>query len=364
MKILIINKHYKDALGGSEIQCDIIARHLTKFGHEIFYLALGGEKKIYNTSYKVIPCKNFNVNKLNQVLDNVKPDIVYWRYNRRKLFESSRLIKSKNIKIVFSISSNRDIKPWNWQLKNEDLKPGISLKRINNFKKTIKKALIGYKNYLGYYWVDGVISLNSQYEGKVPVKKQITVHNSMGQVKEVFEWPRPYIVWVANIKEIKNPGLFIDLSKALQDTKVDFLMIGKIQDKKYEFLLDTDSTPSNFFYLGKKPVSFVNGVLENSLFLVHTCNPEGFGNNFIQAWLLGKPTISAFFDPDNLIANKELGLISGNYQQLVKDTEKLIKNKKLRLEMGMNAKEYALAHHDPAINTRKIENFFIHILHS
>jgi hypothetical protein len=37
MKILIINQHISDALGGSEMQCDLIAHGLTNLGHQVIY---------------------------------------------------------------------------------------------------------------------------------------------------------------------------------------------------------------------------------------------------------------------------------------------------------------------------------------
>ncbi|MDX1641753.1 MAG: hypothetical protein R3220_08635, partial [Balneolaceae bacterium] len=57
MKISIINQHCDDTLGGSELQCDFIARELTKRGYNVQYIAIGGTDKDYDTPYPVEPCK-------------------------------------------------------------------------------------------------------------------------------------------------------------------------------------------------------------------------------------------------------------------------------------------------------------------
>ena len=40
------NQHLEDVIGGSEIQCHLIAKYLTGFGHEVFTLPLTQSKLI------------------------------------------------------------------------------------------------------------------------------------------------------------------------------------------------------------------------------------------------------------------------------------------------------------------------------
>ena len=53
MKVLLVNRHMDTILGGSEIQCDLIARKLLEFGHQVSYLALQS-KNTLSHEYKVI----------------------------------------------------------------------------------------------------------------------------------------------------------------------------------------------------------------------------------------------------------------------------------------------------------------------
>jgi glycosyltransferase involved in cell wall biosynthesis len=135
-------------------------------------------------------------------------------------------------------------------------------------------------------------------------------------------------------------------------------MVGKIQDLNYSYFEKNNTLPVNLHYLGAKTINEVNGLLKNSICLIHTCKPEGFGNNFIQAWLQAKPTISLEFDPGDLIRNYNLGFVSDNsIEKFIEDIKIIIKDESLRKYKGDNAKRYADQHHHPEKNAQKLAKF-------
>jgi len=353
MKILIINKHILDSLGGSEIQCDIIARELQKKGHDILYFAINGKRKGYNTSYKIIP-RFLSEKTISKVCKQFKPDIIYWRYNKNHLLKILKEIKKYNIPIVFSVSHISDVKRWHVREK-------IKINSIKNIKSTIltlRQSVINFYNHRAFNYVDGLISLNSNYLNIAPVARQIFIPNSSVEDKTIpFSWPKNFCVWVANIKPRKNPEKFVELAYKLNYSKIDFLMIGEMQSDKYNWIYDSKHTPSNFYYLGPKSIEEVNGILKESLFLVHTCEPEGFSNNFIQAWIQSKPVISLYFDPCGYISQKKIGYVSRNMNKFVKDTIELVENEKLRNEIGNRAKKFAQENFSPEKNISLLESF-------
>jgi len=369
MKIVIINQHIEDAIGGSEIQCDIIATHLARFGHKIFYLAVRGKKESYETRYKVMPLKKLNPFKLYRILQKIKPDVVYWRCGRKALLFSAIVSKLNGSKFIYSISHIRDSKVWirkghfiflNYFDKKQKL-VGI----IANFCSLlfILTPLRSAFNFCAVpLFVDGVVSLNSDFLKNMPVKKKVTIHNSMSSKTLNFTWPKPYIVWIANLKKAKNPEKYYYLSKQLEDTGIDFLMIGSIQEKSYKFILDIKEKSQNFYYLGPKTPIEVNGILNKALFMVHTCDPEGFGNNFIQAWLQGKPTISLYFDPEGIIEREGIGFFSRTFTRFVEHTRQLIENNDMRVKMGNRALKFATKQFNSEKNVRKLENFLKDII--
>ena len=359
MKVLIINQHFEDVIGGSELQCDIIAKNLKKMGDEIIYGIVRPRKQKYNSEYKWIKINKPFALSFSRILKEYQPDVVYWRYNKKFLFIATIISKYYKVKFVFATSSINDTRWFIWN-------------KFNNYDSFFKKIkIIVYNlysnikslwNHIGFYFIDGVVNLNSSLCNKLPAKKEIVIHNSMIDTIKPFKWENPYIVWVANIKRIKNPELFIELAKHFEDRNIDFLMIGKIQDSSYNFLYKKEKLPTNFFYLGPKTLTEVNGIVKDSLFLVHTCEPEGFGNIFIQAWLHGKPTVSLYFDPENLITTHNIGFYSKNFRQLIEDVNILISDNFLRENMGIRARELATKKFNSYKNVKKLEEFLTKII--
>lgn len=364
LKVLIINRHVEEILGGSEIQCDLIAKNLAKLGHQVLYLALESENEISNKYYDIYPLKKLTMIKFINIINYFKPDIIYWRYNKRRLLKSALISKLMKVKFIYSLSHVNDVTKWVGITKGKTQNIPTNLKLLTI---DIKSRVLSRINYFAFYIVDGVISLKQDLLNELPSKfnqkNSMHIYNSMEHHQsEAFNWHKPYIVWVANIKKPKNPEIFIQLADDFKNYNIDFLMIGKIQDNTYNYLLKENNLPENFHYLGKKEIREVDSILSESLFMIHTCNPEGFGNNFIQAWNASKPTLTVYFDPDNLIEKNKVGSFSGNYENLKKDVQFLLDNPDKIKKMGIRASGMALELFNPAVNARKLEKFLLSII--
>ncbi|KMQ51297.1 glycosyl transferase, group 1 [Chitinispirillum alkaliphilum] len=361
MKIVIINKHISDSLGGSEMQCDLIARGLTSRGHQVIYFAVMKKNKSateYNgLPYDVVPFDIAVEDKGSELFKTIRPDIVYWRYNKNKLSDIVTICKRLSIPFVFAISSSSDVHflP-SWERT-------LAIYKHKNFLTSTKKVLNNFIYHLraihAYKNIDAITTLNSEYIDILPVKKQITIWNGVPTQVGKFFWEKPYCLWVASIKSIKRPELYISLSEKMADRipELDFLMVGSIQDPSYKRIIEEASKQSNFHYLGPKSPEDVNKALKGAHCLVHTCQREGFGNNFIQSWLMGCPTISYNFDPDKLIKNLNIGFVSGNVDQMASDVTLLWNNKDLRGQIIKKAMTFAKENMTPEVMCEKLERF-------
>ncbi len=366
----------QDVLGGSEVQCDIIARKLTELGHELIFIAVNSKKDNYDFPYQVIPLTKFTISSLYSILKTLKGDIVYWRFNKNKLLISAFIIKITGSKLVFSISAISDTKVFIHKGESlyRNIKKIILTHKFPNLLKDLFVEIISsFKNFFNFFsfflYVDGIVSNNRNHLDKMQFKSickcpKLYIPNSVLPVGTKFEWSKPFIVWVSNIKSKKNPEEFFKLSQVLTNEKVDFLMIGKIQDAEYEWLNDykNQDRDSNFYYLGQCSIQDVFGIINKSLFLVHTCDREGFPNNFIQSWILGKPTISLYYDPEGVIEKNNIGLFSRDFNGLIRDTKTLINDDSLRLSQGKNALTFAHKRFNPDINVRTLERFMRNII--
>lgn len=334
MKIAIVNRHVQDFLGGSEMQCDGLAKGLTERGHTVTYIAPAGrEKHDYQTDYRVVATASTGEAIAQAVLEST-PDIVYWRLNKYHFYRACKTIGRREIPIVFAVSHVSDTRRWSTV---DNPRAGVI-----QMLRACKQGLKNCWNHQGFRYVRGVTVINTEHLGLLPVERQTFIPNFVDETPVVFDWPRPFVLWVANIKPAKRPELFIKLAKEFEKSGVDFLMVGAIQSTDYEWIKKGTDTPSNFHYLGAKTIQEVNGICAKCLSLVHTCRPEGFGNIFIQAWLKAKPTLTLEFDPCGYIQGNDLGGCAiGDFDSLVTQTKTLIENEELRELKGQKALAFA-----------------------
>ena len=174
------------------------------------------------------------------------------------------------------------------------------------------------------------------------VRRQVFVPNGVIEKSVPFSWDKPFCLWVSNIKQIKRPELYIELAREFESEGVDFIMVGAIQEKAYDWIERGENLPQNLHYAGSKSPEEVNGMLEKSLLQIHTCFAEGFPNIFIQAWLQGIPSVTYGFDPSNYITDNQMGYHSEeDWPTFVSHVKKLINSKEKRDLYGRNAEKFA-----------------------
>lgn len=356
MKIVIFNEHIEDKLGGSELQCNIIANKLTEFGHEVTYLAVKGNQTEYTSSYSVKSVWLNQPGELKNLLRKLNPDIAYWRYNRNYFHQTMKVLDELKIPVVFSVSHKNDITP---------NRPDLLIPK-NGLRDTFRNWKAFWENkkqFKGFRYVSGVSNQCRDFMGRLDVKREIYFPNSIVKDSTGFTWNRNYCVWVSSLKKRKDPDSLIRLARELENEgeDIDILMAGEIQDPDYQYFHEPQNLPSNLHYLGLKSYAEVNGMIENSRFLIHTCHPEGFPNNFIQAWAYGKPVVSLHYDPDSLIEKEGLGFYSRSFRDFVDDVRKLLHNRALRHEMGKMAGIFSERMFDPQKNVQKLESFMMEI---
>lgn len=360
-RILVVNRHIQDTVGGSETQCHEIASELVKLRHNVTYAICSPKRTTYNVPYSVFPLSEPFGTSFKKALDECRPDIVYWRYNKNRILRSVLASRRRKIKFVFAISHANDLRIFSVKpFYSKDL--GLLRYSWRVFNR-IKDSLVAAFNYYAVNFVDGVVF---QHSGQIPT-------NFCGTYKVIFNsYPclrlapaavkHSYVLWVANIKKAKNPEYFIRLADDLQNTGVEFVMVGKIEDSGYaELLGDSSALPGNFRYVGFKDPDTVNSLIKNCMLVVHTCSTEGFPNIFLQAWLQKKSVVSLYFDPGNLLSAHNIGICSENYRTFKNDVAKLISTPDLRDSMGEHAHCFALQYCNREKNVKLLEEFFVEL---
>lgn len=362
MRILIVNRHIDDIAGGSETQCHEIAEALTERGHAVTYAVCRPGDSQRDHAYRIHPLRGRFGAAFRGALRDVRPDIVYWRYNKRHLLRSVLAARRRGVRFVFSVSHINDVRAFT--VKPYRGRQGALARRALRAAARLRDSVLGAVNYGGLSFVDAIVF---QHAGQIPRglrTRHEVIYNSAarppaapGREPEAsLRESSPYVLWVSNLKQSKNPQEFIRLARDLEHTGVGFWMVGGIQDPAYRSLLDNDRLPAGFRYLGLKDRESVADLIGNSLFLAHTCSPEGFPNVFIQSWAAGKAVVSLHFDPGSLLTTHRIGLCSGDYATFVRDVQRLIADAELREEIGRRARLFAAEHCDRATNVARLES--------
>lgn len=302
MRIVVVNHHPQHALGGSEVQCDLIARGLTARGHDVTYLSVAPNDGATDPVGLPYPTEvvTQRPDAILAALRTLAPDVVYWRFNRRGLREVARGLRAAGVPLVVALAHVDDVTPWpSW--------PWPSRAASVRDRLADLRARLRWRRQLAAF--DDVTAVASQREdllGRAPVALQAHVPNLMDPRVEAFAWPRPFVAWVGNLKSRKRPELIPAIADALAPHGADLLVVGPAVDARAAALLDAAGRP-NLHRLGPFTPTQVSGVLAAARCLAVTARPEGFSNVMIQAWWGGTPTVTLDYDPDGLVAGRGLG---------------------------------------------------------
>jgi glycosyltransferase involved in cell wall biosynthesis len=156
------------------------------------------------------------------------------------------------------------------------------------------------------------------------------------------------VVWIANLKPLKNPGAFVRLARRFAHrSDVRFVIVGGTLDEgewTMQTLKDIAATP-NLEYRGSLSQPAVNALLEHTDLLVNTSDYEGFSNTFIQAWMRRVPVVSLRVDPDRILSRGGLGVVTGDEDGLHDRVAGLLDDPDRCAAIGARARRYALEHH-------------------
>ncbi|UCE08250.1 MAG: glycosyltransferase family 4 protein, partial [bacterium] len=173
----------------------------------------------------------------------------------------------------------------------------------------------------------------------------------------------PIILWVASIRSIKRPNLFIELAKSIPNAHFE-MVGGKVigETLLYEKIRMAAKKVPNLRFHGFVPYYNVNEYFNRASIFVNTSIIEGFPNTFIQAWMHNTPVVSLNVDPDKIIQNKKLGFFSGTFEQMVLDLKILLEDETLRKAIGKNARKYVEKEHNIKKTVKKYIEVFNEIL--
>ncbi|MDP6376386.1 MAG: glycosyltransferase family 4 protein [Pseudomonadales bacterium] len=340
--VVLIPTHWEAVMGGAQYQAQLMMEELIREGgYEIYYLARRVDPDFVPTGYEIrrigrLQGDNFfmDARGLLAALNEIQPDTIYHQVGCAWTGVAAWYAHRHDCRFVWHIASDMDLKPWNhgW------------LRRLS--ASFLDKKLLEY----GLRHADCVMA---QTEYQVRLLKQNygrdadrIVRNFHPQPVEPIDKSGPVrVLWIANLKPIKQPQIFFDLARDLAHLDVRFVVMGKIFVGEQDMRARMDAL-DNLDYLGERTQEEVNQLLANAHLLVNKSMLEGFSNTFIQAWMRRVPVLSLSVDPDRLLNERGLGWCAdGVYDSLVTTVGQYATDTQLRQRAGEAAERYALEHH-------------------
>ena len=104
---------------------------------------------------------------------------------------------------------------------------------------------------------------------------------------------------------------------------------------------------NNVEFIGHIKNETIPEFLSKAFCLLNTSRLEGFSNTFLEAWSVGTPVITTKnVNPDEIISDYSLGIVSENYDEIPKILKKLIEEKQY-MGFSKTCSNYVKDHHDP-----------------
>lgn len=381
MKILMVNKfHYLK--GGSEKYYFELAELLREHGHEVAFFSMKDEKNIktdckeyfvepidLNTGSKlkaldVIYSKE-NKKKMEEALDEFKPDIVHLNNFQRQLSASIiDPIKSRNIPIVFTAHDVQAICPAITMMDNDKniCEKCMKGKYLNCIKKKCNKgstlkSIVGALE--GYYYrtkniytkkIDFIITPSEFYREKmiedgIPENKIKALHNFV-ELKdydlEVSD--EGYALYFGRLSKEKGILNLINAFTKLKEGKL--YIAGEGPEKEtIEKIIKENNLEDRIKLLGFLNADQMKDTIRKCKFvIVPSIWYENCPYSVMETLAIGKPVIGANIGGiPELVKNEQSGLTYkyDNIDDLASKMETLFNNEELVTEYGVNAKKQA-----------------------
>ncbi|WP_255196454.1 glycosyltransferase family 4 protein [Halorarius litoreus] len=344
----VLGMHPSDTSGGAELQSQLICAELSRRGHQSYYVAydsneLSVESHDGVSVYRLAEPGRYK--RLRRVLTTVReidPDVIYLR-NIKDAPLSAMFKSQTDSHVVFNISHDVQCLPRfaGWPGKN-DSTPLHTLYRRT--KLGIRRSFLS---------VPDTIFVQTERQQKL-LKK----HRDMTSVLTGNGHPRPesepekhappVVLWLASIKEWKQPHVFVDLASACTDLECEFWLVGRPSTRTLaREIADRAESLPNLQYLGGCTVSESDDYIERASVFVNTSKQEGFPNTFIQSWFRKTPVVSLHVDPTHESVEFETGYYAlESESELVDRVRELVQNPAHRSDLGEQAYRYACEYND------------------
>jgi len=361
--LIVTQYHLSTAMGGAEEQCWLLSNELVRRGWDVHYASEmrqgPPQRTVDGVTLHALPWRTSplttNRRAVRRLMAELKPDVVYNEvfdcYTRDSMLEAPK----GTFRIWASAAEGDGVPAKKLGLIRKDFGTRRTLMHLLRFVYPLWLAKqgahaadlviaqhAGQQQLLKHAGIASVVIHNPQ---TIPPESEIQSHEG-----------KPMVLWVGRFKDWKRPGAFVELAKRCGDVEADFVMIGGIQEPKYEEILDNAvKRLPNFRYDGLVPREKVGGYYGKAHVYVSTSQAEGYPNTFIHAMMHGVPIVSMDVNPDGVVTDLGFGRLAHNAAGMEQAVRELLADAEKRREIGARARAYAVKEFDLILVVDRIE---------
>lgn len=337
----VLRNHPKDAPGGAEYQSYLISRELARRGHECHYVAYqSGENETIEDDGIIVHRRDTSHSGVIQTLADINADVYYFRLapDLPLLWRAKRRL---NGVFAYNISRNIQCQP---------LFSGGPYDTSDSYLRSLTST-VRYAVYRYLLRTPDIIFTQTrhqkmQLESNHGLKSTVVGNGHPIPAQEIEKESPPVVLWLASLKEVKNPEKFIQLYEATKDLPAQFWIVGRpVNDTVYNMIKEKTARYDTLEYLGGCGILESNEYFKQASVYVHTGDREGFPNTFIQSWLHKTPVISFCTDPDSALAKNDIGAHCKSLEESESFLRELIDDEEYRIRMGEAARRYGIENH-------------------
>jgi glycosyltransferase involved in cell wall biosynthesis len=343
---VLLPYHWSAQKGGSEYQASVLVDYLVKrYEVEVTYLTLKADPGFRLNNCKVVRFSNrggirrygffFDAARLYRALAEAAPDVIYQQVGCAHTGIAAYYSKRRKCRLFWRIASDSDVTPQ----EHDWLRPHHVVERwfldygIRNASAIIAQTKHQQRLLRENYGRSDACVVRNFHP--LPAESEHAQRPAGG---------KKLVVWIANLKPVKNPEAFLRLAARLRDRRdTDLIMIGGQQGKEswLRTIMQMIGQVQNLRYIGEQNQDQVNAILSGAYVFVNTSHYEGFANTFIQAWMRGVPVVSLNVNPDGLLDDRRIGILCRNEEKLYEDVARLLDNPSVAQAMGERSRAFA-----------------------
>jgi len=276
---------------------------------------------------------------LSRALRKLQPDVIYQRVACGYTGVVAHYARHHNARLIWHVSSDTDVQP-------ENLRAGS-----NAVRRWLEKRSIEYGIRHARHIVAQTERQAQLLERNYGRRADAVIRNFHPQPTETIDKSGPIsVLWVANLKPLKQPEVFVRLAAQLRDLKdARFIMVGAAprygSSQWSDAVTQSIRATPNLDYLGERSQSDVNELLARAHVFVNTSEYEGFPNTFVQAWMREVPVVSLHIDPDGVLDREGVGIHAGSEERLFAAVRMLVTDPVRRAQYAARARQHAMLQH-------------------